>query len=280
MRLPLYQPPEAETLWRVVVSGQGRVPPGRAYWFDNARREPAGTVVVQITLAGRMVLRDALGEHAVEPGQLVVFVLGEPTSYGLTDRLRAARAGYASRWLNMQGAGLRAHADALRRQHGPVLNVGLRGPLLAQMDELAQMAAPAAPVAPRDMAAAVHRFWMQLFELAEQRQQQTMSPAERAVQEIVRRPLQPWSLKELADRYQCSREHLSRLFRQRTGRTPAAYIADARLRRAIQLIEQTELPITAIVAQAGYTNTHTLARHIRHATGHSPTALRHATQRT
>jgi len=272
MRLPLYEPPDRDALWRVVAHGRQRIPPGRPYWFDNATRQPAGLVIVQVTLDGHMVYRDPTGEHTVSPGQVVVFTYGERSSYGLPAPSRHA---YACYWLNLLGAGLREHADALRRQHGPVIDVGLRSTLITHMDQLIESSGPTSTLAARDMAAAVHHLVMHLFELAERTQEQTMSPAQRAVQQIVRRPTQAWSLKELAARYGCSREHLSRVFREQTGRTPAAHLAEARLRRALQLIEQTELPITAVAAQSGFASAHTLARQVRHATGHSPTALRH-----
>ena len=271
MRLPLYEPPEAEVLWRVMAHGRQRVAPGRGYWYDNHQRAPLGTVVVQASLAGQIVLRDAAGEHPVGPGQVVVFAYGEPTSYGLP---APSRQPYVCRWLNLQGAGLDAHIDALRRQHGPVLDVGTSGAVPAAMDELAELAGPDSRAAQRDTAAAVHRLIMALFEAGERRQQQAMSPVERAVEQIVRRPAQPWSLQQLADQHGCSREHLSRVFHARTGQTPAQYIAAARLRRALQLIEQTELPIHAVAAQAGFATTHTLTRQVRDATGRSPSALR------
>ena len=275
MKLPLYEPAERDALWRVLAHGRQRVPPGRPYWFDNAPRRPAGLVVVQATLEGAMVYREAGGEHTVGPGQVVVFTYGEQSSYGLPVPSRRA---YACCWLNFQGAGLREHADALRRQHGPVIDAGLRSPFLTEMDELIESAEPSSTLAGRAMASAVHHLFMHLFELAEQHQQRMLSPAQRAVQQIVRRPTQPWALKELAARHGCSREHLSRVFREQTGRTPAAYLAEARLRRALQLIEQTELPITAVAAQSGYASAHTLTRQVRDATGRSPTALRRASR--
>jgi len=278
MRLPLYEPPDRDVLWRVNAHGRERVPPGRGYWFDNTGRPPAGLVVAQATLAGQMVYRDAAGEHPVGPGQVVVFVYGERSSYGLADPQRERRA-YRCQWVNLQGAGLVEHADALRRQHGPVIDAGLRSPALAEMDELARLASPTSQAPARHVAEAVHRFVMRLFEVAEQSRERTMSPAQRAAQQIIRRPTQAWALKELAAQHGCSREHLSRVFHDQTGRTPAAYIAEARLQRARQLIEQTELPITAIAAQSGFTNAHTLARQVRHATGQSPTALRDTTKR-
>lgn len=276
MKLPLHEMGEREVLWRVVAHGRERVPAGRPYWYDNQPRRPAGLTVVQATLGGEMIYRDASGEHTVGPGQLVTFVHGERSSYGLVQPQRRA---YVCCWLNLQGAGLVEHVDALRRQHGPVIDAGLRSALLAEMDALMESAGPASPMVERDMAAAVHRLLMHLWELAERRQEQAMSPVQRAVRQIVRQPTQPWAMKELADRYGCSREHLSRMFREQTGRTPAAYIAAARLRRAVQLVEQTELPITAIAAQSGFTSAHTLTRQVRAATGQSPTALREAARR-
>lgn len=271
MPLELYQPPESRVLWRVSAFGRQRVPPGRPYWFDNADRTPAGSVVLQVTLGGRMVLRDARGEHAVGPGQLVTFTYGEPTSYGLP---APSDEPYVCQWVNLEGAGLPEHLAVFRRMHGPVIDLGPGRPLLHEMDELMSLAAPRISAGDVDVANAVHRLVMHLFHHAERSVRETLTPVERAVEELLRHPTRPWSLKQVADRYGISREHLSRVFHQRVGRTPAAFLGQARLDHALRLLEQTDLPMAAIAEQAGYASVHTMARQVRQATGCAPTMLR------
>lgn len=252
------------TLWRLVAFGQERHPPGRPYWFDNAGREPAGVVVAQVSLAGRMVFRQAGREHVVGPGQMVLFAMGEDSSYG---RLSPTEPAYECRWLNLIGAGVAAHLHVFRAMHGSVLSLDRSGALLGDMDELIAIAGPRGEASATEAAAAAYRFFMRLFEHARQQHRAALSPVQRAVEYVMGYPTRVRSLKELADRFGCSREHLSRVFRDRTGLPPAAYLGAARLRQALRLITQTSLPLAAIAEQSGFGSRHTMARQLRQATG-------------
>ena len=124
------------------------------------------------------------------------------------------------------------------------------------------------------MAAAVHTFILHLFDHAESHLMQRLSPVEQAIDHIVRQPYGPLTLDQIAARFGCSREHLGRAFRERTGQSPGAYLADARRRRALRLLRETDLPLSAVAEQSGFATVHTLARHIRRVTGVAPGALR------
>lgn len=276
MPLPIYELPERGVLWSLYSHGQQRVPPGRTYWWDNRDRHPAGTVVVQVTDEGEAELVDARGRHAAGPGSVMLFAYGEATAYGRPD---TAASVYACRWVNLRGAGLVEHIDALRRRHGPVLQWPSAERVAAAMGELVATADPGSPRYVGDVvaaAAAVHAFVIRLFELGHQSLRQASRPVDWAVEQMLRQPVRPWSLKEYADRYGVSREHLSRVFTERTGQPPHAWLAGQRLRAALRLLRETELPIAQVARQAGFSGAHHLARCVRAATGQSPTAQRHA----
>ncbi len=270
MKLEIHLP-ERETLWRVVQFGQHRVPAGRPYWHENASRVPPGLVVVQATLEGAIVLRDARGDHPAPAGSLLVFQYGDDSAYG---KPRPSETAYACRWVCLQGAGLPEHAIAFRQAHGPVIDARANPALLAEHERLIQMADPDQPVTPTDMAHAVHLFMIRLFEHADHRRHARLTPVQRAVEQLVRQPHVPWSIKQVADQHRVSREHLCRVFRQRTGQTPHEYLNRARLDRALHLITQTDLSLRDVARQAGYPAVHTLARQVRRAAGRSPTQLR------
>lgn len=271
MRLDQYEPPESRVLWRVLAGGEQRIAPGRPYWFDNHQRQPAGDVVIQATHRGEIVYRDAQGDRPVGPGQLLLFAYDEATSYGLPQPSDQA---YICEWVNLRGAGLLEHITLFRKRHGSVIELGSDRTLLAELTELRGLAGPAGGEQLPAMAAAVHQFVMHLLEHAEQRLSRGLSPVERAVREMLRQTTQPWSLKEWATRFGCSREHLSRVFQQQVGQSPAVYLANARRQRAMTLLTQTDLSLAAVAQQAGYSSVHTLARQIREATGQSPSQVR------
>ncbi len=274
MALPIFQPPEAHVLWRATSFGRQRLPPGRPYWWVNAARQPPGTAIVQLTHAGQAVLDDAAGRHPAPPGSVMLFVYGEPTQYGRVDPQGPT---YACQWVNLRGAGLVEHIDALRQRHGPVLQLPGFDRVAAEMDDLTALIDPGSPQHLDDIvahAAAAQGFVRLLFELSQQSLRQASSPVEWAVDQVMRQPTRPWSLKQYADHFGVSREHLSRTFRQRTGRPAHAWLADARLKAALRLLRETDLPIRQVARQTGYHSPHHLARCIRAATSKPPTQVR------
>ena len=271
MELHIYQPPEQTVLWHVTSTGRQRVAPGKPYWFDNQHRTPSDNVVAQVSLAGSIVYRDPQGEHLVRAGTLLLFKYGEASSYGLP---RPSSEAYECQWLNLRGAGLRRHIDTLRQEHGSILSLERGGTLHRDIAQLSTMAIPGQNTSTRDMALAVHRFVINLYAHAERQLDEALSPVQRAVQQLLREPTRPWSLKQLAQEYNCSREHLTRVFHESVGQSPAAYLAQARLRKAMQLLTETSLPLADVAEQAGFAHVHTLARQVRQATGKPPSAHR------
>lgn len=280
MALPLDQAGEARVLWSAGVCDRQSIPPGRSYWWNNRNREPLGTVVLQATLEGEAVLDDAAGRHACRPGSLMLFVYGEPSAYG---RLSPDGPAYTSQWVNLEGAGILEHINLLRQRHGPVLQLANIDGILAEMDELTALAHPSSPRRSDDpvtIAAAVHSLMMRLFDLSQQSLRQASRPVDWAVNQILRQPTRPWSLKEYADHYGVSREHLSRVFRQKTGQSAHSWLARARLEAAVRLLRETDLPVRQVAQQAGFASAHHLARCIRSATGRAPSDVRTSRKRS
>jgi len=272
LSLPLLVRPGPATLWRAAAFGEERYGPGRDYRWANADRGPGSVVIAQLCLAGRVALDEPGGRSIAEAGDLMLFRYGEPSAYGKLDPAEP----YACRWVNLDGAGLAEHIDAFRAQHGSVTRVGLTGPVVETLGHLIALADPSANTPETTMAHAVHTFIMQLFEHAEHRLRAAQSPVEQAVARLLANPAGPWSLKQIAAEAGVSREHLSRAFAQRVGRPPHRYLTEARLRKAMQLLRDTDLPLRDVAEQSGFATPHSLARQVRAATGQAPTQYRAA----
>jgi len=255
-------------LWRVVVVQPRQVvPPGERYRWDNRRREGSGQVVVQLVLAGALHMRSAAGDAVIRAGEAALFCHGEQSDYFLVE----PRVGNAVfRWCVFTGAGLPEHWDHLRERHGVAAPCALRSPLRRQFDELVDQV----PADPFDEALAVQSFVVALYRAFRSRHIEGLGSADRAVEALLAQPYHPWSMKELAARHACSREHLSRVFRQRIGMAPGAWLAQRRLRKALALLRDTDLPVAEIARQCGYGSAHSLARQVRARTGGAPTDLR------
>lgn len=262
--------PDTPALWHIRGYGREHHPAGRTYWWDNTRTTSDGSVV-QFTLAGEILYRDQAGSQTVGPGTLLLFSYGDQTAYGQPTPLQNP---YTCHWTSLFGAGVTAHLRAIIARHGPIHHVGLNHPLAHQHNQLIDLAEPGRAIEPTDLAAAIHHFVMNLHDWAEMRFKEKLAPVEMAIQSILRLPHTPQSLKEIAAQFGVSREHLSRTFRENVGRAAHDVLAQAKCNRALELLKQTRLPVAEVARQAGYANPHSLARHVRKATGHSPTAYR------
>lgn len=71
------------------------------------------------------------------------------------------------------------------------------------------------------------------------------------------------SLSELSGIINVCNDHLIRLFKTATNKTPISYIMDLRLREALKLLLDTDLPITAIAYKVGFSNANYMTRVFR-----------------
>ena len=101
--------------------------------------------------------------------------------------------------------------------------------------------------------------------------------AERRSLELMRARLsEDISLDELAAEAQLSPFHFARMFKQSLGVPPRVYLTRLRLERACELLEMTDLPITEIAFEVGYSSNQVLARVFFKHRRMSPTDYRRA----
>ncbi|WP_055551540.1 GlxA family transcriptional regulator [Streptomyces sp. NBRC 110028] len=84
----------------------------------------------------------------------------------------------------------------------------------------------------------------------------------------------PLSLAELAARESMSVRTFSRRFREEVGMTPVRWLTQRRVERACRLLEETDLPVDQVAAEAGFGTAASLRMHLREALGVSPSAYR------
>lgn len=89
-------------------------------------------------------------------------------------------------------------------------------------------------------------------------------------------PAGDWASARLQRRLGCGREHVIELFRRHAGRTPAAFVAAARLALAQRLLADRALSIASVATRCGYDDPFHFSRRFRAATGQSPRAWRAA----
>jgi AraC family transcriptional regulator len=86
------------------------------------------------------------------------------------------------------------------------------------------------------------------------------------------------TLDELAAEARLSSFHFSRMFKHSLGVPPRVYLTRLRMEKACQLLEQTDLPITQIAFEVGYSSNQVLARVFAAYRNRSPSDYRRATR--
>ena len=101
--------------------------------------------------------------------------------------------------------------------------------------------------------------------------------AERRILELMRARLsEDLSLDELAAEAQLSPFHFARMFKQSLGVPPRLYLTRLRVEKACELLEHTDLPITQIAIEVGYSSNQVLARVFQRHMSMSPSDYRRA----
>jgi len=84
----------------------------------------------------------------------------------------------------------------------------------------------------------------------------------------------PLSVEQLAQAVNLSPSHLTRLFREQTGSSPARFARDLRLQHAYELIQTSFLSIKQVMAAVGWNDPSHFCRDFKQQFGVSPQALR------
>ncbi len=90
---------------------------------------------------------------------------------------------------------------------------------------------------------------------------------------------QPLNLGQLSQEAQLSPYHFLRLFKAAYGQTPFQYLRQARMRRAVYLLEHSSLSIATVAEAVGYTDQSAFTRAFKAHTKQAPLALRAAKRR-
>jgi AraC family transcriptional regulator len=85
---------------------------------------------------------------------------------------------------------------------------------------------------------------------------------------------EPVLIADLCALIQCSEAHFSRLFKRSFGEPPHAFLIGRRLKRAEQLMLQTNASLSDIALQCGFTDQAHLCKHFRQVTGGTPASWR------
>ena len=92
--------------------------------------------------------------------------------------------------------------------------------------------------------------------------------------QIRERPGDDWRVTTVAERAGVTPQHLGRLFRELTGRSPKEYVLEARVEAAKAYLRGSSLPIKRIAAELGFHDEFHFSRRFSQRVGTSPSAYR------
>lgn len=93
---------------------------------------------------------------------------------------------------------------------------------------------------------------------------------------IVARSAEPLTVAELARAANLSPSYLTRRFREQTSHSPASFLREVRLRRAVELLRTSFLSIKEVMAAVGWNDPSHFSRAFKRRFGISPQAMRRA----
>ncbi|MDQ4504274.1 AraC family transcriptional regulator [Sinomonas sp. ASV322] len=85
---------------------------------------------------------------------------------------------------------------------------------------------------------------------------------------------EPLDTRVLARSAYVTEAHFIREFRKRFGETPHRYLVSRRMERAMQLLRDTEYPVTEVCLAVGFTSLGSFSTQFRRFVGESPTSYR------
>lgn len=130
---------------------------------------------------------------------------------------------------------------------------------------------PIGPELDAQTANIVNRF---LRQLVEDERVRSRDPLERAIQYLLQNYTEPLDIGKVARRFGYSEGYFYRSFKKRTGVAPNTFLVRARIQKAVQLLQETDLRVAEIGAQVGYPDPMYFSRIFRRVTNRAPIACR------
>jgi AraC-like DNA-binding protein len=221
---------------------------GRRYDWDNADRGSEAFVIFQFTIRGQGVFSLGGREYLVPAGHAFIAVVPEVSRYYRRDSDNE----WVFSWINFYGEFSTRLWSGLRERTGPVF--ALAPSFLRILEQVIVKARARAWRDSYEASEEAYRFYLEVLRhlrlpkrRAPKRLAQSIAHLRTNYQEALR-------MKEVAAQAGMSREHFTRLFLQQTGKSPAAFLREIRLKAAARLVRTTNLPISEIAFRCGFTS--------------------------
>lgn len=248
------------------------------YHLEGATRPKTMTQLV-VTLEGEGAFRYGGTVYPLTPGKGFMCTLGDPQSaYFYPGH---ARKPWIFLWMDFSGETAVRMVEELSSLYGHVFDLPLDSGLIRYLKSFRNQRRSIRFVSPTEGARIVCDVLALLGENLERKD--IDSPGNRLVQAaqaaISKNLDRTWNLSDIAARLKVSREHLTRIFRDRTGMTPQEFAAEERMQFAVRLLRDSFQSCEEIAEQTGYSSAVSFNRAFRRRFGYSPMQYRKSQMR-
>ena len=248
------------------------------YHLEGSTRPKTMTQLV-VTLEGEGAFRYGDTVYPLTPGKGFMCMLGDPQSaYFYPGH---ARKPWIFLWMDFSGETAVRMVEELSSLYGHVFDLPLDSGLIRYLKSFRNQRRSIRFVSPTEGARIVCDVLALLGENLERKD--IDSPGSRLVQAaqaaISKNLDRTWNLSDIAARLKVSREHLTRIFRDRTGMTPQEFAAEERMQFAVRLLRDSFQSCEEIAEQTGYSSAVSFNRAFRRRFGYSPMQYRKSQMR-
>jgi AraC-like DNA-binding protein len=158
----------------------------------------------------------------------------------------------------------------LLQKHGPIFALPTNHPAIRRLLSFRTQAGKDIDMSAADGLRFVAELLAALTASAQPSSDERAAMIQRARRLIQAQESFPWDVNTLAKRLGVSRVYLGRVFRERLGITPSAYLQKQRLRRACELLQLPETKVSQVAQRLGFDTPSHFARAFRRACGLTP----------
>lgn len=226
----------------------------KSYFFDNSRRGGDYFVIIQRTESGLGIFQEGRRRIEVPPGFAFVAVVPERSRYFFD-----SGEPWVFTWINFYGGLACEFSKALREEHGPVVPMEAHGEAFRMFLSIAESASAKSRDPWRHSTNCFEFLSTWMGELSRP-SGVTSDPVDMGTEIMKQRFREPLAVKEIAAQAGLTREHFSRLFTERHGIGPAAYLRAIRSRQASRLLAEKNLSLREIALRSGFPSVSAMRR--------------------
>ena len=225
------------------------------YHWDNAIRGKEEFVILQWTLEGEGCFTFKGKHWPVRVGEAFIAIVPEQSSYYFP---KQSLEPWKFAWLNFYGVLGVSLMRQFREVFDPVVSLPQRSKASAMFLKLADLANAGDLQDAHEASAASYAFLMEWTRQLTRPMMQRGDPVQVAIALCAARFREPLGIKELAAQTGLSREHFTRIFTDRTGKSPARYLRDLRVNAAREMLGRQGSPLKEVALRCGFPSVRSL----------------------